>query len=173
MLASPNMTRRVSGDIVSNDDSEWHRVLDVNVVDLARVTRAPPPHLKRSPNASTVNTSSVVALVGVPNRAPYLASKGAVVAVTLAMAADHMRDGMRVNAVLPETADTPWVGRLLDDTDDPREAAKSLRAWQPAGRLVSAAEVANAIAYLASPLPSSTTGTLLSVDGGMYGVRVN
>ena len=64
------------------------------------------------------------------------------------------------------------VGRLLDDADDPDAAAQALRARQPMGRLVSAAEVANAIVYLASPNSSSTTGTLLAVDGGMGGVRV-
>jgi NAD(P)-dependent dehydrogenase (short-subunit alcohol dehydrogenase family) len=102
----------------------------------------------------------------------YSASEGAVDAVTLAMAADHVREGIRVNAVTPGTADTPWVGRLLDDADDPDAAAQALRARQPMGRLVSAAEVANAIVDLASPNSSSTTGTLLAVDGGMGGVRV-
>jgi 2-keto-3-deoxy-L-fuconate dehydrogenase len=161
-----------SGDIAANDDQEWLRVLDVNVVGLARVSRASLPYLRTSAHAAIVNTCSVVALVGVPNRALYSASKGAVAAVTLAMAADHVGDGIRVNAVTPGTADTPWVGRLLEHTDDPAAAAAALRARQPMGRLVSAPEVANAIVYLASPNSSSTTGTLLAVDGGMGGVRV-
>jgi len=161
-----------AGDVSANDDDEWHRVLDVNVVGIARVTRAALPHLRRSARAAVVNTSSVVATVGVPNRALYSASKGAVSALTLAMAADHVREGIRVNAVTPGTADTPWVGRLLDAADDPEAAASALRARQPMGRLVSAAEVAHAIVYLASPLSSSTTGTLLAVDGGMAGLRL-
>jgi 2-keto-3-deoxy-L-fuconate dehydrogenase len=160
------------GDVAANDDDEWHRVLDVNVVGIARVTRAALPHLRRSARASVVNTCSVVASVGVPQRALYSASKGAVAALTLAMAADHVKDRIRVNAVTPGTADTPWVGRLLDAADDPDAAAAALRARQPMGRLVSAAEVAHAIAYLASPASASTTGTLLAVDGGMAGVRV-
>jgi 2-keto-3-deoxy-L-fuconate dehydrogenase len=102
----------------------------------------------------------------------YGASKGAVAALTLAMAADHVREGIRVNAVNPGTADTPWVGRLLDQAADRDAAAAALRARQPMGRLVSAGEVAQAIAYLASPLSSSTTGTLLAVDGGMDGLRI-
>jgi NAD(P)-dependent dehydrogenase (short-subunit alcohol dehydrogenase family) len=77
-----------------------------------------------------------------------------------------------VNAVLPGTADTPWVGRLLAAAEDPDVAAAALRARQPMGRLVTAAEVAHAIAYLASPLSSSTTGTLLAVDGGVIGLRL-
>ena len=94
--------------------TRWHRVLDVNVVGIARVVQAALPYLRRSEHASIVNTCSVVAAVGVPQRALYAASKGAVAALTLAMAADHVREGIRVNAVTPGTADTPWVGRLLD-----------------------------------------------------------
>ena len=88
------------------------------------------------------------------------------------MAADHVREGIRVNAVLPGTASTPWIGRLLDQADDPAAAAEALRARQPLGRLVSPEEVAHSIVYLASPLSASTTGTLLGVDGGMASVRL-
>lgn len=161
-----------SGDVAANPDDEWHRVLDVNVVGMARVSRAALPHLRSSSRAAIVNTCSVVAMVGVPDRALYSASKGAVAALTLAMAADHVKEGIRVNAVTPGTADTPWVGRLLDAASDPDAAAAALRARQPMGRLVTADEVAHAIAYLASPLSSSTTGTLLAVDGGMAGLRL-
>jgi len=160
------------GDIAANDDDEWHRVFDVNVVGIARVTRSALPHLRRSPSASIVNTCSVVAHVGLPQRALYGASKGAVAALTLAMAVDHVTEGIRVNAVTPGTADTPWVGRLLDQAADRDEAARALRARQPIGRLVTAEEVAHAIAYLASPLSGSTTGTLLAVDGGISGIRL-
>jgi NAD(P)-dependent dehydrogenase (short-subunit alcohol dehydrogenase family) len=161
------------GDITANSEEAWHRVFDVNVVGLARVSRAALPFLRKSDRAAIVNTCSVVAMVGIPNRALYSASKGAVASVTLAMAADHVRDGIRVNAVLPGTADTPWVVRLLDAADDPVAAAAALRARQPMGRLVRAEEVAHAIIYLASPKSGSTTGTLLVVDGGMTGLRVN
>jgi 2-keto-3-deoxy-L-fuconate dehydrogenase len=160
------------GDVTENGDDEWHRVLDVNVVGIARVTRAAMPHLRESPHAAIVNTCSVVATVGVPQRAVYAASKGAVAALTLAMAADHVADGVRVNAVTPGTADTPWVERLLEQSGDAAAAAEALRARQPMGRLVSADEVAYAIAYLASPMSASTTGTILSVDGGMSGLRL-
>jgi 2-keto-3-deoxy-L-fuconate dehydrogenase len=160
------------GDVTANDDEEWHRVFDVNVLGIARVSRAALSHLRRSSSAAIVNTCSVVAGVGLPQRAVYAASKGAVLALTLAMAADHVREGIRVNAVTPGTADTPWVGRLLGQADDPADAARALRARQPIGRLVTAEEVAHAIAYLASPLSASTTGTLLAVDGGISGIRV-
>ncbi|MBA2463937.1 MAG: SDR family oxidoreductase [Nocardioidaceae bacterium] len=160
------------GDIADNDDAEWAHVLDVNVIGLARVSSAALPHLRRSNAAAIVNVSSVVAAVGVPARALYAASKGAVAAVSLAMAADHVREGIRVNAVLPGTADTPWVGRLLEQAADPAVAATALKGRQPLGRLVTAAEIAHAILYLAGPLSGSTTGTLLTVDGGMGSIRL-
>jgi 2-keto-3-deoxy-L-fuconate dehydrogenase len=161
-----------SGDVTQNDDEEWHRVLSVNVIGIARVTRAALPYLLRSSHAAIVNTCSVLANVGVPQRALYSASKGAVQALTLAMAADHITQGIRVNAVTPGTADTPWVRRLLEQAPDAPAAATALRARQPMGRLVSAEEIAFAIAYLASPLSASTTGTVLGVDGGMAGLRM-
>jgi NAD(P)-dependent dehydrogenase (short-subunit alcohol dehydrogenase family) len=88
------------------------------------------------------------------------------------MAADLVTEGVRVNAVAPGTADTPWVARLLAQAPDPDAARAALQARQPLGRLVTADEVAHAIAYLASPLSGSTTGTVLTVDGGMYGLRL-
>ena len=160
------------GTIEDNDDAEWHRVLDVNVVGMVRVARAALPHLRRSQHAAIVNTCSIGATAGLPQRALYCASKGAVYSLTLAMAADHVREGIRVNCVNPGTADTPWIGRLLDAADDPAAERAALEARQPTGRLVSAAEVAGAIAYLASPLSGATTGTSLAVDGGMQGLRI-
>ena len=160
------------GDVAANDDAEWSRLFDINVTGIARVTRAALPHLRRSAHAVVVNTCSAVAFVGVPQRALYTATKGAVAALTLAMAADHVGEGIRVNAVAPGTADTPWVRRLLDVADDPDETARALRARQPLGKLVSADEVAFAIVSLASPLAASTTGTILRVDGGMTNLRL-
>jgi NAD(P)-dependent dehydrogenase (short-subunit alcohol dehydrogenase family) len=160
------------GDVVANDRAEWFHVLDVNVVSMARVAALAMPLLLRSSAPAVVNVSSVVALVGVRNRALYGASKGAVVGLTLAMAADNIASGVRVNAVAPGTADTPWIARLLDAADDPEAEAAALRARQPMGRLVTAEEVAHAICYLASPASASTTGTILSVDGGMATLRV-
>ena len=87
------------------------------------------------------------------------------------MAADHLREGIRVNCVSPGTADTPWIGRLLERADDPAAERAALNARQPHGRLVAADEVADAVAYLASPRSGSTTGVSLAVDGGMQNLR--
>ena len=164
-----------AGTVADNDDDEWHRVLDVNVLGIVRTTRAALPLLRQAARergqAAIVNTCSVAATAGLPQRALYSASKGAVYALTLAMAADHVAEGIRVNCVNPGTADTPWVSRLLDAAPDPAAERAALNARQPMGRLVSADEVAAAIAYLASPLAGATTGTALSVDGGMQGLR--
>jgi NAD(P)-dependent dehydrogenase (short-subunit alcohol dehydrogenase family) len=160
------------GTVADNPDDEWFRVLDVNVVGIARVTREALPHLRRSPSAAVVNICSIVATAGLPNRAVYSASKGAVLALTLAMAADHVHEGIRINCVTPGTADTPWVGRLLAAAPDPDAERRALDGRQPMGRLVTADEVAHAVAYLASPAAGSTTGTVLAVDGGMQGLRL-
>ncbi|GAA3799680.1 SDR family oxidoreductase [Sphaerisporangium flaviroseum] len=160
------------GTVAGNDDAEWLRVFDVNVVGIARVTRAALPYLRRSPHAAVVNTCSIAATAGLPQRALYSASKGAVLALTRAMAADHIREGIRVNCVTPGTVDTPWVRRLLDTAPDPDAERAALCARQPHGRLVTAQEVACAVAYLAGPASGSTVGIELPVDGGMAGLRL-
>jgi 2-keto-3-deoxy-L-fuconate dehydrogenase len=165
-----------AGTVEDNDDAEWHRVLDVNVLGIVRTTRAALPLLRQAVRdrgqAAIVNTCSIAAIAGLPQRALYSATKGAVYSLTLAMAADHVAEGIRVNCVTPGTADTPWVSRLLDAAPDPAAERAALNARQPMGRLVSADEVAAAIAYLASPLAGATTGTALAVDGGMQGLRI-
>ncbi|MGW7567789.1 SDR family NAD(P)-dependent oxidoreductase [Streptomyces tendae] len=160
------------GTVADNDDAEWRHVLDVNVLGIVRTTRAALPHLRASRHAAVVNTCSVAATAGLPQRALYSASKGAVQSLTLAMAADHIREGIRVNCVNPGTADTPWIDRLLSSADDPAAERTALNARQPTGRLVSAEEVAAAVVYLASPAAASVTGTALAVDGGMQGLRL-
>jgi NAD(P)-dependent dehydrogenase (short-subunit alcohol dehydrogenase family) len=160
------------GGVEDNDDDEWHRILDVNVVGIARVTRAALPALRRSERAAVVNTSSIAATAGLPQRVLYSASKGAVAAMTRAMATDLLPEGIRVNAVNPGTADTPWVERLLARADDPAAERAALEARQPHGRLVSAQEIAAAIAFLASPASGSITGIGLAVDGGMENLRL-
>jgi len=147
-------------------------VFDVNVLGLVRVTRAALPALRASQHGAIVNTCSIAATAGLPQRALYSASKGAVLSLTRAMAADLTADGIRVNAVNPGTVDTPWVGRLLDSAPDSAAERAALEARQPHGRLVSADEVAYAIAYLAAPTSGSTTGTALEIDGGMAGLRL-
>jgi 2-keto-3-deoxy-L-fuconate dehydrogenase len=165
-----------AGTVEANDDDEWRHVLDVNVLGIVRTTRAALPHLRAAARlrgqAAIVNTCSIAATAGLPQRALYSASKGAVYSLTLAMAADHVAEHIRVTCVTPGTADTPWVARLLEAAADPAAERAALAARQPTGRLVSALEVAAAIAYLASPLAGAVTGMALAVDGGMSGLRL-
>lgn len=160
------------GTVEDNDDETWARVLDVNVTGMARMTAAALPWLRKSPAASVVNVSSIAALNGLPQRALYSASKGAVLALTFAMATDHVREGVRVNCVSPGTVATAFVDRLLQNFADPVAERAAMDARQAIGRMVLPHEVANAIAYLASPLSAATTGTALDVDGGVTHLRV-
>jgi NAD(P)-dependent dehydrogenase (short-subunit alcohol dehydrogenase family) len=160
------------GTVEDNDDDEWARVLDVNVVGMARATRAALPHLRASDHAAVVNLCSIAALNGLPQRALYSASKGAVLALTYAMATDHVAEGIRVNCVSPGTVHTGFVDRMLAGFPDPVAERAALDARQATGRMVTPQEVAGAVAYLASPLSGSTTGTALEVDGGVGHLRV-
>lgn len=160
-----------AGDVTANPDEEWLRLYDVNVVGMARVTRAALPHLRRSSNACIINMSSIVAIAGLPDRAAYSATKGAVQALTMAMAMDHAAEGIRVNCVNPSTVDTPWVRRLIETAADPEATRVSLENRQATGRLVAPEEVAAAVAYLASPGSPGLTGVSLPVDGGMFSLR--
>ena len=126
------------GTVETNSLDEWRQVFEVNVLGMVRVMRAALPHLRRSANAAVVNTCSIAATAGLPERAAYSASKGAVLSLTLAMAADHLHEGIRVNCVNPGTADTPWIARLLDTSADPAAERAALEARQPSGRLVTA-----------------------------------
>lgn len=160
-----------AGDVTANPDEEWLRLYDVNVVGMARVTRAAMPYLRRSPHPCVVNMSSIVGIAGVPDRAAYSATKGAVQALTMAMAVDHAGEGIRVNCVNPSTVDTPWVRRLIETADDPDATRASLENRQATGRLIAPEEVAAAVAYLADPGSPGLTGVSLNVDGGMFATR--
>jgi len=161
-----------AGTVEQATDEEWSRLMNINVAGISRVSAAALPLLRKSKSASIVNTCSIAATVGLPNRAVYSASKGAVLSLTYAMAADHVKENIRVNCVNPGTADTPWVQRLLANATDPAAERSYLEQRQPMGRLVSPQEVASAICYLASPKQSSTTGIALAVDGGMNTLRL-
>lgn len=160
------------GKVVDNPDEEWRSVFEVNVLGIVRVTREAMPYLLKSATASIVNISSIAATAGLPERVLYSASKGAVSAMTRSMAADYIHEGVRVNAVNPGTADTPWVERLLARSDNPEAERLSLNARQPHGRLVTTEEIAEAVAYLAGPKSGSTTGASIALDGGMQDLRL-
>lgn len=159
------------GDVVSTTPDDWERVFAVNVFGVANMSRAVLPHMRSAGRGVVVNTCSVVASVGLAERAVYGASKGAVLALTKAMAVDEIRFGVRVNCVSPGTVASPWVERLIGATDDPEATRDALRRRQPLGELVTVDAVADAVAYLAAD-STYTTGADFLLDGGITGVRL-
>jgi 2-keto-3-deoxy-L-fuconate dehydrogenase len=142
----------------------WEDVFAVNARGTFLCCKHAIPGMIERGGGSIVNIASVAALVGLRNRAAYCASKGAVVALTRALAVDHVRDGVRVNAVCPGTVDSPWVRRLVEETG---ESLEELRARQPLGRLGTPDEIAEAVAYLASDAAGFVTGSVFVIDGGL------
>jgi 2-keto-3-deoxy-L-fuconate dehydrogenase len=159
------------GDVVQSTPDDWQRVFAVNVFGVANMSRAVIPHMRASGCGAIVNTCSIVASVGLVQRAVYASSKGAIQALTKAMAADEVQHGIRVNCVSPGTVESPWVQRLVADTADPAATYEALRRRQPMGALVTCEAVADAVVYLAAPT-TFTTGIDLLVDGGISGIRI-
>lgn len=161
-----------SGPVDRTSDEEWERVLQVNVIGTARVIRAALPHLRESSHAAVVNIASLYATTGLPNRACYGASKGAVASLTMCVAADLVGEGIRVNCISPGATDTAFAAAALAGAPDPAAARAGLEAGLPLGRMATPAEQAAALLFLVHPSSSYITGVNLSVDGGMSALRV-
>ncbi|MEJ8846144.1 SDR family NAD(P)-dependent oxidoreductase [Variovorax rhizosphaerae] len=160
------------GTIEDGSDADWHRIYDINVVGMMRATRAALPWLRRSSDAAIVNMSSCTAVNGLPQRALYSATKGAVQSMTMAVAADLVTEGIRVNCVSPGTVDTPFMAELAARDPDPAAKRASFESRQPTGRMISAQEVGEAVAYLARSGAHSTVGSVINLDGGMTALRM-
>lgn len=156
----------------STSEEDWDRIFAVNVKGIFHCSRSAIPKMIEQGGGAIVNVSSIVAIVAVVDRAAYGASKGAVLALTKAMAADHVKDNIRVNCVCPGTVDTPWVGRMVQSYADPEEARRKMVARQPVGWLGTAEEIAGAILYLASPEARFATGSALVIDGGFTAFKL-
>jgi 2-keto-3-deoxy-L-fuconate dehydrogenase len=142
----------------------WEDVFAVNARGTFLCCKHAIPGMVARGGGTIVNIGSVAGLVGLRNRAAYCASKGAVIALTRALAVDHVGDGVRVNVVCPGTVDSPWVQRLVHDAG---ESLDALRARQPMGRLGMPEEIADAVLYLASDAAAFVTGSSLVIDGGL------
>jgi NAD(P)-dependent dehydrogenase (short-subunit alcohol dehydrogenase family) len=148
-------------NVVDTTLEVWENVMAVNARGTFLCCKHAIPGMIERGGGSIVNVASIAGLVGLKNRAAYCASKGAIVAFTKALAVDHVKDNVRVNAVAPGTVDSPWVRRLVEDVG---ESLDELKARQPMGRLGTTDEIAEAILYLL--FAEFATGTILSVDGG-------
>ena len=153
-------------DIVECEPDEWDRVMTVNVKSVYLGCKYVIPQMLKQGGGAIINTASVAGMIGIVKRASYSTSKGAVIALTRQVAIESVEQGIRVNCLCPGTVDSPWVGRLLSQADDPAQARTALQARQPMGRLGTPEEIAAAALYLASDDAAFITGTGLVIDGG-------
>lgn len=152
------------GSVDSISTEDWDRTMAVNVRGIYLISKYAIPYLKKS-KGTIINNSSSVAFKGVANRAAYTASKGAVLSLTRAMAADYLEDNIRVNAICPGTTDTPSLAERLSKYADPEEARRQFIARQKMKRLGDPEEIAEGVLFLV--LNEFSTGISISIDGGM------
>src|SRR5262245_45912948 len=157
----------ITGSVVETDEAAGDALMAVNVRGVFLCSKYAIPVMKENGGGVIVNTASVVAAVGIADRAAYCASKGAVAALTRAIAVDHVGDGIRCNAIAPGTIDTPYFDEILQNSADPAATRKALAARQLLGRLGTPEEIATGILFLASDESRFATGTILTLDGGM------
>jgi NAD(P)-dependent dehydrogenase (short-subunit alcohol dehydrogenase family) len=155
-----------TGTVLTTDEAAFERLLAVNVKGTYLMSRAALAVMVPRRRGVIVNAGSIAGVRAVAERAAYVTTKFAVVGLTKAMALDHVKDGIRVNAVCPGTTQTPWIDERLAEAKDREAAMAALVARQPMGRLGTAEEMAAAYLFLASDESSFTTGTTLVVDGG-------
>jgi len=155
-----------SGTVLTTDEATWDRLVTVNLKGTFLMSRAALRVMVPRRRGVIVNAGSIAGVRAVADRAAYVATKFGIVGLTKAMALDHVKDGIRVNAVCPGTTLTPWIDERLAEAPDPDAAMAALVARQPMGRLGTSEEMAAAYLFLASEESSFTTGTTLVVDGG-------
>lgn len=156
----------LSRGIEATTAGDWDRVLAVNARSAFLHVRAAGEALRGSPLAAVVNVASISGLVGLPNQVAYAASKGALIAMTRALAVELAPDGVRINAVAPGGIDTGFTSEALADIDDVPAYRARVAAKHPRGQVSSATEVAQVVAFLATPASVAMTGAVVSVDGG-------
>jgi NAD(P)-dependent dehydrogenase (short-subunit alcohol dehydrogenase family) len=156
-----------AGTVVDTDERAWDDLMAVNVRGVFLCSKHAIPAMAANGGGAIVNTASVVAAVGIRNRAAYCASKGAVAALTRAIAIDHVAEGIRCNAVAPGTIDTPYFEEILRKSPVAADSRKALEARQLLGRLGTPEEIAAGILFLASDESRFATGSILTLDGGM------
>jgi NAD(P)-dependent dehydrogenase (short-subunit alcohol dehydrogenase family) len=150
------------GTAESLTEEDFDQTFNVNVRGLWLLSRAVLPHMRAAGGGSIINIGSVLSTLGARNRLAYSASKGAVLAMTRAMALDHAGEKIRVNCICPGIVETEMVARFSTD-----ESARQQRiAMHPMGRFGQPEEIASAAVFLASDESGWTTGSVLTIDGG-------
>lgn len=157
-----------NGSALDADDEQLDLAFRLNVRAQLWLIQAALPAMRAAGRGSIINMASVCSSVrGLPNRCVYGVTKAAVIGLTKSIAADYIGDGIRCNAVLPGTVDTPSLGQRIQASPDPVAARQAFIARQPMGRLAQADEIAPVIVYLASDESRFATGQAFAVDGGM------
>ena len=156
------------GTILDCDEKDWDFSFNVNIKSMYLMTKSIIPKMIKQNKGSIINISSIASsLRGLPNGFVYGTTKGAVIGLTKAIAADFVKQNIRCNSIAPGTVFSPsWQDRV-NQSPDPVQAKKDFIARQPMGRLGTAEEIAAVAVYLASDDATFTTGTTISVDGGI------
>lgn len=154
-----------AGTVVTTSEKDWDTLMGVNVKGVFLGCKHAIPLMEKNGGGAIVSTASAAANIGIHDRAAYVASKGAVAALTRAMAIDHVDAGIRINAVAPGTISSPYFDKILSGPDG-ADLRRGLEERQAMKRLGEPVEIAHAILWLASDDASFCTGTVLVVDGG-------
>jgi NAD(P)-dependent dehydrogenase (short-subunit alcohol dehydrogenase family) len=155
------------GRVDNISEEDWDRTIAVNLKGVYLVSKYTIPEMRKIGGGVIVLNASVVAIKGVKDRGAYTASKGGVLALTKAMAADYLSENIRVNCVCPGTTYTPSLERRIQAFADPEKARVDFIARQPMGRLGKDEEIAAAILFAASDEAAFMTGANIAIDGGM------
>lgn len=156
----------IRGSVVDTEEDDWDAVMAVNVRGVYLCSKYVIPLMAAQGGGSIVNTASNIAVVGLADRAAYVASKGAVAALTRSMAIDHAAEQIRVNSIAPGPTRSSYFDRMIANHDDPDGFVAGLSARSPMNRMGTPAEIANVILWLASDEASFVTGAMYVVDGG-------
>ena len=151
---------------MTTSEADWDMLMAVNVKGVFFGCKHAIPVMEKQGGGVIVNTASAVANVGIADRAAYVASKGAVAALTRAMALDHVEANIRINCVAPGTIESPYFAEIFAKADNAVELRRALEARQAMNRLGKPIEIARAMLFLASDEASFCTGTTLVADGG-------
>ncbi len=161
-----NAGRGILGTVVTTAEEDWDDIMAVNLKGVFLCSKHAVPVMKANGGGVIVNVASTISVVGIPDRAAYVASKGGVAALTRAMALDHVADNIRVNAVAPGVIWSNYYDKMMQQVPDPVAFKKGLQDRAPMGTIGEPKDIANAILFLASDESSFATGSMMTIDGG-------
>ena len=157
----------LNGSLLDCTEDDWQRTLDVNLKSMYLLCREAIPLMRKQGSGCVINMSSIAGTNGIPNRGAYSVSKAGVIGLTMSLAADFVKEGIRVNCICPATVDTPSLRERIANSPDPEAARRAFIARQPMGRIARPEEIASIALWLASDDSAFMTGQAIVMDGGM------